>query len=35
MAVRLNHTIVASHDKDKAAMFLTEILGLHATATAS
>lgn len=30
MAVRLNHTIVAAHDKDKAARFLTEILGLPA-----
>lgn len=30
MAVRLNHTIVAAHDKDAAAMFLTEILGLPA-----
>jgi catechol 2,3-dioxygenase-like lactoylglutathione lyase family enzyme len=30
MAVRLNHTIVAAHDKDNAAMFLTEILGLPA-----
>ncbi len=30
MAVRLNHTIVAAHDKDTAAMFLTEILGLPA-----
>ncbi len=28
--VRLNHTIVAAHDKDTAAMFLTEILGLAA-----
>jgi catechol 2,3-dioxygenase-like lactoylglutathione lyase family enzyme len=28
MAVRLNHTIVAAHDKDSAALFLTEILGL-------
>jgi hypothetical protein len=27
MAVRLNHTIVAAHDKEKAARFLTEILG--------
>jgi catechol 2,3-dioxygenase-like lactoylglutathione lyase family enzyme len=30
MAVRLNHTIVAAHDKDAAALFLTEILGLPA-----
>ena len=30
MAIRLNHTIVAAHDKEKAAMFLTEILGLPA-----
>lgn len=30
MAVRLNHTIVAAHDKNAAAMFLTEILGLQA-----
>ena len=30
MAVRLNHTIVAAHDKEKAALFLTEILGLPA-----
>lgn len=28
MAVRLNHTIVAAHDKNTAALFLTEILGL-------
>jgi len=28
MAVRLNHTIVAARDKDVAAKFLTEILGL-------
>ncbi|MGH8562911.1 MAG: VOC family protein [Gammaproteobacteria bacterium] len=28
MSVRLNHTIVAAHHKDTAAMFLTEILGL-------
>jgi hypothetical protein len=27
MAVRLNHTVVAAHDKDTAALFLTEILG--------
>ena len=30
MAVRLNHTIVAARDKDSAAKFLTEILGLPA-----
>ena len=30
MAVRLNHTIVAARDKDTAAKFLTEILGLPA-----
>jgi catechol 2,3-dioxygenase-like lactoylglutathione lyase family enzyme len=30
MAVRLNHTIVAAHDKDVAARFLAEILGLPA-----
>jgi hypothetical protein len=30
MAVRLNHTIVAAHGKDAAALFLTEILGLQA-----
>ena len=30
MAIRLNHTIVAAHDKDSAAKFLTEILGLPA-----
>jgi catechol 2,3-dioxygenase-like lactoylglutathione lyase family enzyme len=30
MAVRLNHTIVAARDKDIAAMFLTEIMGLPA-----
>ena len=28
MAVRLNHTIVAARDRDAAATFLTEILGL-------
>jgi hypothetical protein len=28
MAVRLNYTIVAARDKDSAAKFLTEILGL-------
>jgi catechol 2,3-dioxygenase-like lactoylglutathione lyase family enzyme len=30
MAVRLNHTIVAAHDRDTSALFLTEILGLPA-----
>jgi catechol 2,3-dioxygenase-like lactoylglutathione lyase family enzyme len=30
MAVRLNHTIVSARDKDAAALFLTEILGLPA-----
>jgi catechol 2,3-dioxygenase-like lactoylglutathione lyase family enzyme len=30
MAVRLNHTIVAARDKDIAAKFLTEIMGLPA-----
>ena len=30
MAIRLNHTIVAARDKDIAAKFLTEILGLPA-----
>ena len=30
MAIRLNHTIVAAHDKVKASLFLTEILGLPA-----
>lgn len=29
MAVRLNHTIVAAHDRDASARFLTEILGLR------
>src|SRR3954463_3573184 len=28
MAIRLNHTIVAARDRDAAATFLTEILGL-------
>ena len=28
MAVRLNHTIVAAHDKEAGARFLAEILGL-------
>ena len=30
MTIRLNHTIVAARDKDSAATFLTEILGLSA-----
>jgi catechol 2,3-dioxygenase-like lactoylglutathione lyase family enzyme len=30
MAIRLNHTIVAARDKETAAKFLTEILGLPA-----
>ena len=30
MAIRLNHTIVAAHDKNASATFLTEILGLPA-----
>jgi hypothetical protein len=30
MAIRLNHTIVAAHDKETSAMFLTQILGLPA-----
>ena len=30
MAIQLNHTIVAAHDKDISATFLTEILGLSA-----
>jgi catechol 2,3-dioxygenase-like lactoylglutathione lyase family enzyme len=30
MAVRLNHTIVAARDKDVAARFATELLGLPA-----
>ena len=30
MAIQLNHTIVAAHDKDTAALFLTEILNLPA-----
>jgi catechol 2,3-dioxygenase-like lactoylglutathione lyase family enzyme len=30
MAIRLNHTIVAARDKETAAQFLTEILGLPA-----
>jgi catechol 2,3-dioxygenase-like lactoylglutathione lyase family enzyme len=30
MAIRLNHTIVAAHDKKQAALFLAEILGLQA-----
>lgn len=28
MAIRLNHTIVAARDKEKAATFLSDILGL-------
>lgn len=28
MTVRLNHTIVAAHDRDGSARFLTEMLGL-------
>ena len=28
MAIRLNHTIVAAHDKEASALFLTEMLGL-------
>jgi catechol 2,3-dioxygenase-like lactoylglutathione lyase family enzyme len=30
VAIRLNHTIVAARDKENAAKFLTEILGLPA-----
>jgi catechol 2,3-dioxygenase-like lactoylglutathione lyase family enzyme len=30
MAIRLNHTIVAAHDKNTSATFLTQILGLPA-----
>jgi catechol 2,3-dioxygenase-like lactoylglutathione lyase family enzyme len=30
MAIRLNHTIVAAHEKETAAKFLSEILGLSA-----
>jgi catechol 2,3-dioxygenase-like lactoylglutathione lyase family enzyme len=30
MTVKLNHTIVAAHDRDKSALFLTELLGLEA-----
>jgi catechol 2,3-dioxygenase-like lactoylglutathione lyase family enzyme len=30
MAVQLNHTIVSAHDKEVAATFLSEILGLSA-----
>jgi len=30
MSIRLNHTIVAAHEKETAAEFLTEILGLPA-----
>ena len=28
MAIELNHTIVAAHDKDTSATFLTDLLGL-------
>lgn len=28
MTVKLNHTIVAAHDHEKSALFLTELLGL-------
>jgi len=30
MAIRLNHTIVAAHDKEASATFLTQLLGLPA-----
>ena len=30
MAIHLNHTIVAAHDKERAARFLTTVLGLPA-----
>jgi catechol 2,3-dioxygenase-like lactoylglutathione lyase family enzyme len=30
VTVRLNHTIIAAHDKEKASLFLTGILGLPA-----
>ncbi len=30
MAVQLNHTIVAAHDRDASALFLTQMLGLPA-----
>jgi catechol 2,3-dioxygenase-like lactoylglutathione lyase family enzyme len=30
MAIQLNHTIVAAHDKDSSATFLVEVLGLPA-----
>ena len=30
MTVKLNHTIVAAHDHEKSALFLTELLGLEA-----
>ena len=30
MAVRLNHTIVSTHDKERSATFLAEVLGLPA-----
>src|SRR5262245_35537224 len=32
MTARLNHTIVAAHDRDASALFLTEMLGLPAPA---
>ena len=35
MAIRLNHTIVAAHDKETAAKFLSEILGLPAPSLVS
>jgi hypothetical protein len=30
MAIRLNHTILATHDKETSATFLTHMLGLPA-----
>jgi hypothetical protein len=30
MAIRLNHTIVAAHEKEASATFLTQLLGLPA-----
>ena len=33
MAAQLNHTIVGAKDRDAAATFLTEVLGLPAAAT--
>ena len=30
MTVKLNHTIVAAHDRDRSALFLAELLGLEA-----